>query len=526
MRASCVLLSGLEGLFGDRFVHVIRGIDRIKTLVSALLLSTLVVSFDLTPAWATPATGSFVVTLSATQTAPNGGRLIVLFTKKAPAPNVPVRVDELHPDTVYVTSVDVVAVFPNTTITVPFSAAGFPGHPSQAAPGDYAITAYLDVHRHFAYNGAEPGDLTGPTIHADLTPSATIALTLDRTIPEPPAPVLAPGVAAAQFESPALTRFAGHPVNMRAVVVAPPDASATQKYPASYMVGGFGSTQAGNLRQANRLAADVAAGRMPKMFYVLLDPVAPTGHDVFADSDNNGPYGRALTTEFIPYLEAHYPGMGADVHNRFLTGHSSGGWSTLWLQVTYPDVFGGTWSTSPDPVDFHSFTGPNLFAGGNFYQRSGGSFYNLVRDSGHDVMSLRDYTRLEDVEGVTGGQFRSFDAVFSPRGPNGRPRELFNHATGAIHPDVARAWERYDIATVLRKNWPVLGPKLAGKLHIIVGTADTFHLNEAVALLATELTALRSDATITFIAGRTHFNLYQGGLQAQIANAMIAASKR
>src|SRR6185312_3309781 len=105
-------------------------------------------------------------------------------------------------------------------------------------------------------------------------------LTLDRTLPETPAPVLPAGVAAEQLESAALTHFAGRPIALRAVVVAPLDASATQKYPASYMVGGFGATQAGNLRQANRLAADIAAGRMPKMFYVLLDPVAPTGHDV------------------------------------------------------------------------------------------------------------------------------------------------------------------------------------------------------------------------------------------------------
>jgi S-formylglutathione hydrolase FrmB len=479
------------------------------------------------PVGAATAAGSFVVTLSATQTAPNGGRLIVLFTKKAPPPNAPVRVDELHPDAVYVTSVDVVAVFPNTTITVPFNAPGFPDRPAQAPPGDYAITAYLDVHRHFAYDGAEPGDLTGPTIHANLAPNAAIALTLDRTIPEQATPQLAPGVTAAVFISPALTRFAGHPVKMRAVVVAPPDASASQKYPTSFMVGGFGATQAGNFRQANRLAADISAGRMPKMFYVLLDPAAPTGHDVFADSDNNGPCGTALTTEFIPYLESQYTGMQGDVHSRFLTGHSSGGWSTLWLQVTYPDVFGGTWSTSPDPVDFHNFTGPNLFAHADMFRKPDGTFYNLVHDRGHDVMSIRDYVALEDIEGKTGGQFRSFDAVFSPRDPNtGLPKELFNHITGAIHPDIARAWERYDIATVLRNNWPTLGPKLAGKLHITVGTADTFHLNEPIELLAKELTTMGSDAKITFIPGRTHFDLYQGGLQQQIANEMIAASKR
>ena len=37
---------------------------------------------------------------------------------------------------------------------------------------------------------------------------------------------------------------------------------------------------------------------------------------------------------------------------RFLTGHSSGGWSSLWLQVDYPEFFGGVWSTAPDSGRF------------------------------------------------------------------------------------------------------------------------------------------------------------------------------
>jgi len=469
--------------------------------------------------------GAFVVTIAAPLAAPSGGRLVILFSQKPPGPSGAVRVDDLHPEAVFVTSIDVRSVAAGSTITVPFGSPGFPDRPSQAPAGTYNITAYLDVNRHFAYSGAEPNDLAGPTVRdVDITPNATIAVTLDHVVPQ--AEVTHPvNVTPVEFASPALSQFAGHAVMLHAVVVAPPGASPSLTYPTSYMIGGFGATQNSNLRQASRLASDVKAGTMPQMFYVLLDPSAPTGHDVFADSDNNGPYGRALTTEFIPFLESRFPGMRSSAGDRFLTGHSSGGWSTLWLQVTYPDVFGGTWSTSPDPVDFHSFTGPNLFTDGNFYHRPDGTAYNLIRDHGRDVMTLRDSIRLEDVEGASGGQFRSFDAVFSPRGADGKPEELFDHVTGEIHPAVAHAWERYDIATILRANWPVLGPKLAGKIHIIVGTADTFHLNEAVALLATELQSLGSDAKITFLADRDHFDLYRGGLQAQIANEMIAAAK-
>src|SRR6266852_2518217 len=90
------------------------------------------------------------------------------------------------------------------------------------------------------------------------------------------------------------------------------------------------------------------------MLYVTLDPSCRWGHQVFSDSDNNCPCVRALIEELIPHIEKQFRGLAVP-GARFVTGHSSGGWSSLWLQVAYPDVFGGVWSTSPDPVDFHDF---------------------------------------------------------------------------------------------------------------------------------------------------------------------------
>src|SRR3977135_3501493 len=105
--------------------------------------------------------------------------------------------------------------------------------------------------------------------------------------------------------------------------------------------------------------------------------------------------------------------MAALPKGRLLTGHSSGGWSTLWLQVTYPDVFCGTWSTSPDPVDFHNFTGPDLTKTPpqNFYRRPDGTPYNLVRFQGREIMTLEEYARMERAFGYYGGQMASFEAV-------------------------------------------------------------------------------------------------------------------
>ena len=38
----------------------------------------------------------------------------------------------------------------------------------------------------------------------------------------------------------------------------------------------------------------------------------------------------------------------------------------------------------------------------------------------------------------------------------------------------------YDLRYYLEKNWPQIGPRLAGKLHIYCGDMDNFYLNLAV----------------------------------------------
>ena len=99
--------------------------------------------------------------------------------------------------------------------------------------------------------------------------------------------------------------------------------------------------------------------------------------------------------------------------------------------------------------------------------------------------------------------------VFSPRGEDGRPRPLFDWESGQIDSEVARAWEAYDIRLILERRWEELGPKLAGKLTVFCGTADTFRLEGALYLLRDSLEALGSDASIVFAEGRTHGDLYR-----------------
>jgi enterochelin esterase-like enzyme len=154
-------------------------------------------------------------------------------------------------------------------------------------------------------------------------------------------------------------------VTIRAWVILPPDysAQARERYPTVFWTHGFGGDLDGCLRSGMTIRERMEKGKMPPMIWVMLDESLPEGTHEFADSVNNGPWGAALTTEFLPYVEHRYR-MDARRDGRFLNGHSSGGWATLQLEVNYPRIFGGTWSTSPDSSDFHDFTGPDLYARG------------------------------------------------------------------------------------------------------------------------------------------------------------------
>jgi hypothetical protein len=305
-----------------------------------------------------------------------------------------------------------------------------------------------------------------------------------------------------------LSTFMGRDVATRAAVVVPPDRGADEALPVCYSIHGFGGSHRSGIRRAADLAEGMAKGTQPRMVYVFLDATCPLGHHEFADSVNNGPRGEALISEFLPALEAEFR-TGGDASTRFLTGHSSGGWSSLWLQVAYPDFFGGTWSTAPDSVDFRDFTGIDVYSFANAYTDPSGEPIPLVRRKGEWTQTIQQFVAKELERKDHGGQFMSFDAVFSPRGDDGRPMHLFDPKTGAIDRFVAESWRRYDIGDILRTNWPALRPKLQGKLRVFIGTEDTFRLEGACRLLRDDLQKLGSDAQIVFAEGRDHSSLFQ-----------------
>jgi hypothetical protein len=320
-----------------------------------------------------------------------------------------------------------------------------------------------------------------------------------------------------------LSAFAGRDVAFEAMVFTPAGHDPACGWPVLYFVHGFGSSA---LRTGAGYIGDVLArdesGAAPPLVRVFLDANHPLGHHVFADSVNTGPWSTALVEELLPAIEARY-GALAEPEARFVSGHSSGGWASLWLQIDHPETFGGAWSLAPDPVDFRSFTNVDLYRDANMYRGPDGAAVPLVRDGATVVTSLEAFVR-SDPEGRR--IYASFDAVFSPRGPAG-PVPLFDHETGQIDRAVVQRWRRYDIAARLRREWSTLGPQLRGKLHVIVGLEDTYYLDAPVCLLAGELEQLGSDADFLFVPGRAHADifephpeLYPGGLPGRIEAEM------
>ena len=322
-----------------------------------------------------------------------------------------------------------------------------------------------------------------------------------------------------EVRSAALSDFHKREVSLRGAVVLPASYydAPERRYPVMFTIPGFGGTHFDGRRDK---PVDEENEQGIEFVRVFLDPSCPLGHHVFADSANNGPVGAALITEFIPELDRQYRTLPLPTA-RFLTGHSSGGWSSLWLQVTYPDVFGGTWSTAPDPVDFRDFQRINLYAAGeNMYRDHRGARRPIARRGQEPVLWYEDFAAMEQTLGP-GGQLHSFEAVFSPRGADGRPRQMWDWKTGEIDSEVADTWMKYDIRLVLERDWVRLGPKLQGKLHIFMGELDTFYLEGATRLLRDSLAGLGSDAVVEFFPEKDHSNLMTKELVLRIRREMV-----
>jgi hypothetical protein len=155
----------------------------------------------------------------------------------------------------------------------------------------------------------------------------------------------------------------------------------------------------------------------------------------------------------------------------------------------------------------------NIYEDASAYINPLGFERPAARDTSGEVRyTMRHECGLENVLGrgdswvFSGQQWGAWNATYGSRGDDGQPVPLWDPRTGSINRTAAEHWKAYDLRRVLEKNWPVLGPKLRGKLHIWVGEADDFFLNNAVHRLDEFLSRARPayEGSITYGPGQGH----------------------
>jgi Putative esterase len=434
--------------------------------------------------------------------------------------------------------------------------------------GDYFVQAVFNLYEQFHLASGQtvwlppdkgegqhwnlkPGNLYSKPvkIHFDPKSQQTIKLTLDQVIPPIEGTDKDPVVMAAKdpgakwlkymrFRSEKLSQFWGRDVWLGAWILLPdgfddhPDA----KYPLvvyqDHYHAGLGpvpfattppdpkSPGARRLGNGYRFFQDWTAGRLPRVILIYVQNANPYYDDSYdVDSANVGPYGSAINEELIPAVEQKYRGIGQG-WARATFGGSTGGWEALATQVFYPDFYNGTWAACPDPVDFHAYQNIDLYNDANAFVRKG-DFAEIPiagdrKPDGTIVATAAGEFGFEYVLGTRGRsteQWNIWQAVFSPAGADGYPAQIIDPVTGDIDKKVLAYWhDHYDLTAILKRDWPTLGPKLEGKLHLAVGDGDTYFLNNAVHLLQKELDATRnphSDATFQYGPGMPH--CYTGG---------------
>jgi pimeloyl-ACP methyl ester carboxylesterase len=416
-------------------------------------------------------------------------------------------------------AMDVRDVNPGQAISVTDVADGFPSQLSMIQPGQYFVQAVLDQDLEFADHKNGPGNFYSPVkrVVVEADRSLKTELRLSSKIEASP---YDQGKLAKVFShrSRLLSEFHQRDVEDRALVLLPMSywQQPNKRYPVYYEITGFGATIKDLLgyHRESKIAANGV-----EFIHVMLTGQCQWGHHVYADSATNGPRSTAFVNELIPAIDGKFRTIGSS-QARVLGGHSSGGWASLWLQIQHPEKFAGVWSTAPDPVDFRDWQGTNLYeSGANVYRSATGVRKPLARQGGRTLLWYDDFTRMDDTLG-RGGQIRSFEAVFSPLAKTGTPARCWNRQTGAVNPEIVEAWKQFDISLILKDNWETLKQPLAGKIHVLMGTEDTFYLTRAAELLAERMRALGSDARIEFVQGRNHFDLLDPATRSRIRSEM------
>jgi hypothetical protein len=482
---------------------------------------------------------------SARNATPLDGRLLlILSTDPSTEPRLQVN-NSVRTQMIF--GLDVDALQPGQSVTLDDAAFGYPVRYLHDVPaGDYFVQVVL--HKYETFHRADghtvklpmdrgegqhwqlaPGNLYSTprkiSLHAGGDP---VSIVLDQIIPPIPDPPDTPYIRHIKIQSTLLTKFWGRPMFLSANVLVPEgfdthpnahfplmieedhfnddwhgfrttpsDPDLKPDYSERFHISGYNRIQQ---EEAYKFYQQWIAPKFPRFLVAQINHANPYYDDSYAvNSANLGPYGDAIETELIPAIEKTFRGIGQG-WARFVYGGSTGGWESLAVQIFYPDHYNGAFVACPDPVDFRGFTNINLYSDKNMFFIDG-PHMRVEQPGERDYLGrtltttrqINQYELALGSHGRSGEQFDIWQAVYGPVGKDGYPQTIFDKETGEIDPTTAAYWkEHYDLSAILQKNWSSLGPMLEGKIHVYVGSADTYFLNDGVYYLEEVLNATKN----------------------------------
>jgi hypothetical protein len=473
---------------------------------------------------------------------PITGRVYVALSRT----NTPSPINQTGETGVPLFGVNVEGLAANKPVTIDATTPGYPVASLRDIPaGEYWVQPFVNVYTRFAradgktvwlhmdqWEGQNwkrsPGNLFGDPVKITFDPKSSAAITLvaDKVLPPIATPADNDYVKRIKMKSEILSKWWGQPIYFGATVLLPRDYDKHPdvKYPVVYSHGHFSLGNPGGF-QVPGAQPPPTGGRggrgggfsdywladgTPRVILVTLQHPSPYYDDSYGvNSQNNGPYGDAIMQELLPAVETQFR-VKREPWSRLLTGGSTGGWISLAHQVLYPDSYGGVWSLCPDAVDFRYHQIVNIYADSNAYWISNNGWMKVDRPTrrrpdGNILAMMKDENWYELAVGDksrSGGQWDIWEATYSPVGPDGYPKRIWDKQTGVIDKSVAEYWKQnYDLRNILQTNWSTLGPKVANKINVYVGDADSYYLNMGVEMLNNFL----STATSPRYAGEVVF---------------------
>ncbi len=503
-------------------------------IFDAMKLSSLLALISVATLSASALAQSFTVSLPKERSAKalDGRLLLLLSTDNSAEPRM--QIDDT-PRSQLIFGTNVEALAPGAVAIVDASAFGYPIRSlKEVPPGEYTVQAVLNLYETFHRSDGSVVMLhmdQGEGQHWNITPGNLyskpkkirvssggdpIALSLTEVIPPIKEIADTKYVRRIKIQSDLLTKFWGRPMFLSAVVLVPegfdehPEAHYPEMVFEDHFVDGIDDfrtdppdpnlkpvySERFHLAAYNHIQQEEAyktyqqwiGAKFPRYLVIKIQHANPFYDDSYAvNSANLGPYGDAIETELMPAIEKKFRGIGQG-WARFLYGGSTGGWESLAVQMFYPTHYNGAFVACPDPVDFHAFTNIDLYNDKNAFYLFGA--HKQVEQPGmrdylgHTLITTKgnnEYELALGDHGRSGEQWDIWQAVYSPEGKDGYPAQIFDKETGEIDHKVAAYWhDHYDLDAILARDWATLGPQLQGKLHIYVGSDDTYFLNDAV----------------------------------------------